>query len=74
MTSERNREGNKLTMLESAGKRTSPLPVWNDKHGYGVPGGTCEKRTFYSFNSLPLLGLKHELVNKYCVNVLNYDP
>lgn len=38
--SERNREGNLLTMLESAGKRTSLLPVLNDKAEDGRLGGT----------------------------------
>lgn len=38
--SERNREEKQLTMLESAGKRTSYLPVFNDKANYGRLGGT----------------------------------
>ena len=40
MFRERNREGNLLTMLESAGKRTSLLPVLNDKAEDGRLGGT----------------------------------
>ena len=40
--SERNREEEQLTMLESAGERTSRLPVSDDKSGYGRLGGTKE--------------------------------
>lgn len=46
MISERSREGNKLTMLESAGERTASLPVWNDKRGYGTRRGTLRKANF----------------------------
>lgn len=40
MISDENREEKQLTMLESAGKRTSWLPVMNDMASYGKVGGT----------------------------------